>query len=597
MHGSVEFLARFYRVEWQRIGAKMSEGTRSSAFSRPKPDPRGFETTPMYQPPMTRMAPMSAIKRMPDTPVRRPINPDLTSRKLLLSSSKKAPRSGSPRVASPGSTTFNRRKRYKDAPDATSPIRLTVPPVSPLRDLTSSAVACDNSEGGDSFQYEDFYNSEDDEVDDEEDTLPVNTIPNLSPAVDELDQGNSGRVLAVTCLDNGKRYALKEHREFVSTSSRESALRELQLWDSLKHPRIIRFFRAWQDDAKLFILMRLCESGTLERFARGYLVRYGAVDSLQMRVAFRDCCSALAHMHANNCVHMDIKPANICLSRGRALLCDFDLVRRAGEIFTDVTDRTYIALEVEQGADYLVHPSADMFSLGISFLELVASIELPKNGERWNLLRTQTPNMSDYPRARDHSELFQIIQRCMSRHPGERPDAKDLLAEQCLDVPSDARLVPLEENEPIKINPYARPASATFAMSPRSLDLPRSGFEALIASPVNRSPVVSRNASRNPSPFGHQKQLDFSSNCTSPYNEGMTLDENTLSDRFTSQAVVTPRPGGTPVPGQLSRASSPRFITSSPQFFMTAALSVTVAPAEKRPSLLAPAPSAAPSHV
>ncbi len=49
-------------------------------------------------------------------------------------------------------------------------------------------------------------------------------------------------------------------------------------------------------------------------------------------------------------------------------------------------DPRYLAPEVLRGSDFIT-PAADIFSLGITILELATDLELPNSGEGWHLLR------------------------------------------------------------------------------------------------------------------------------------------------------------------------------------------------------------------
>ena len=69
--------------------------------------------------------------------------------------------------------------------------------------------------------------------------------------------------------------------------------------------------------------------------------------------------------------------------------------------------------------------ACDVFSLGVTLLEMATDLDLPKNGQLWQELRTNGPN----PGITKHltPELRRVITLMMTKDPDRRPGVKQLL--------------------------------------------------------------------------------------------------------------------------------------------------------------------------
>ena len=87
----------------------------------------------------------------------------------------------------------------------------------------------------------------------------------------------------------------------------------------------------------------------------------------------------------------------------------------------------YLAPEVLSG---IFSKACDIFSLGITLLELATDVDLPKGGQLWHDLRSRGPDPSltiDL-----QPELRRVIQLMMTRDPDRRPGVKQLLELPCV---------------------------------------------------------------------------------------------------------------------------------------------------------------------
>ncbi len=139
----------------------------------------------------------------------------------------------------------------------------------------------------------------------------------------ELGAGGMATVYLAEDLKHRRRVALKLLRpELTAQLGPERFLQEIALTASLQHPHILPLFDSGSIDGQLFYVMPYVDGETLrERIARGPIPMDEALDIL------RDIARALAYAHAQGVVHRDIKPDNVLLSSGTAVVSDFGIAK------------------------------------------------------------------------------------------------------------------------------------------------------------------------------------------------------------------------------------------------------------------------------
>ncbi len=90
----------------------------------------------------------------------------------------------------------------------------------------------------------------------------------------------------------------------------------------LSHPNIIKVLEAFEANNTVYYAMEYCEGGSLNEIIES---QNGLAESKALAY-MEQIASALSFMHSKNTIHLDLKPANIMLSkRGDAILIDFGL--------------------------------------------------------------------------------------------------------------------------------------------------------------------------------------------------------------------------------------------------------------------------------
>ncbi|MGH7623916.1 MAG: serine/threonine-protein kinase, partial [Gemmatimonadaceae bacterium] len=103
---------------------------------------------------------------------------------------------------------------------------------------------------------------------------------------------------------------------------RSRFLREAQTAAQLNHPNIVPIYSVDEQNGLVFFVMTLVEGESLAtRFSRGPLEIEDA------RRILAEVADALEYAHAHGVVHRDIKPDNILLSGGSAMVTDFGVAK------------------------------------------------------------------------------------------------------------------------------------------------------------------------------------------------------------------------------------------------------------------------------
>lgn len=210
----------------------------------------------------------------------------------------------------------------------------------------------------------------------------------------EVASGGMATVFRAVDQSLGRVVAVKVLRPEMATATGEARfLREARTMASFSHPNVVSIHDADQRDGLSYYVMDLVEGETLrQRLERG---------PLDGRDAFRlgrDLLAALDRIHAAGIIHRDVKPSNIFLVDGRALLADFGIVHV--EVSTDdaLTEEgwapaTPAYMSPEQALGEPVVPASDLYSLGLVLYEALA-------GKRWrHLAAPESGDWSKIPAA------------------------------------------------------------------------------------------------------------------------------------------------------------------------------------------------------
>ncbi|MEP6590653.1 MAG: protein kinase [Gemmatimonadota bacterium] len=252
----------------------------------------------------------------------------------------------------------------------------------------------------------------------------------------EAGRGGMAVVYLAWDLRHGRPVALKVLRpEIGSDLGAERFLREIQITSRLSHPHVLAVLDSGLHPlpgggALPFYVMPFIEGPTLgDRLTDG--TKLPIDEALQIAA---EVAEALQYAHAHGVIHRDIKPGNILLHEGHALVADFGVARFLDAGSTVVTTvgmaiGTMHYMSPEQfTADPQIDGRSDVYALGCVLFEMLAG-EPPFSGSTPAAVcaRHQVERPRDLRRLR--TGVSAAIQRVVAKALAKRPDDRYASAE------------------------------------------------------------------------------------------------------------------------------------------------------------------------
>ncbi len=144
------------------------------------------------------------------------------------------------------------------------------------------------------------------------------------PIERELGRGGMATVYLAHDPKHGRLVAVKVFRPELATSvGAERFLREIQVAARLTHPHILPLHDSGEVEGLLYYVMPYIDGESL----RDRLQREHRLEPDQALVLGREVADALDYAHQHGVVHRDMKPENILLADGQAVVADFGIAR------------------------------------------------------------------------------------------------------------------------------------------------------------------------------------------------------------------------------------------------------------------------------
>ncbi len=266
----------------------------------------------------------------------------------------------------------------------------------------------------------------------------------------ELTRGGTATVYVARDTRHGRRVALKVLEPALGAGmSTERFLREIRVTAGLTHPHILPLHDSGEAAGLLYYVMPYVDGETL----RDQLARRGALPVDEAVRVLREVADALAYAHGRGVVHRDVKPANILVHGGHALVADFGIaraVRHAREaqdpnppdepprpthgagtdtltaVGTSPGTPAYMA--PEQASGDTLDERADLYALGVVAYEMLAGAHpfgarTPREAIAAHLGEPPPPlaaRRPDVPPA-----LAALVEQLLAKNPADRPPSAE----------------------------------------------------------------------------------------------------------------------------------------------------------------------------
>jgi serine/threonine-protein kinase len=246
----------------------------------------------------------------------------------------------------------------------------------------------------------------------------------------ELGRGGMAVVYLARDRKHDRAVAIKILRaEIVVGPATQRFLLEIQILARLQHPHILALLDSGTTDEaspRPFYVMPYVDGETL----RHRLSREGQLAVPEALRLVRETGEALHYAHQQGLIHRDVKPENILLSQGHALVADFGIARAAGVAAGDRLTRAGMSMGTpaymspEQAAgDEEVDARADQYSLACVLYELLAG-QPPFTGPSANAVLSRqvldpVPPLTTL-RPGVPGSVRRAVERALSKAPADR---------------------------------------------------------------------------------------------------------------------------------------------------------------------------------
>ena len=228
----------------------------------------------------------------------------------------------------------------------------------------------------------------------------------------EVGQGGMAIVYRARDLKHDRLVAIKVLKpELANALGPDRFLREIKLTAQLSHPHILPLLDSGEADGLIYYVMPFVEGETL----RHRLLRDGKLPLDEALRITREVADGLESAHRRGVIHRDVKPENILLEEGHAVVADFGIARAVAESSEQKLTATGIAVGTPEymspeqmlgGRGGTIDARTDVYALAAVLHELLTGAP-PKHG-----------TLADRPEI--PGDVARVLRRAMDDDPARR---------------------------------------------------------------------------------------------------------------------------------------------------------------------------------
>ncbi|MBC7897385.1 MAG: protein kinase, partial [Cytophagaceae bacterium] len=266
----------------------------------------------------------------------------------------------------------------------------------------------------------------------------------------ELGGGGMSRVFVADEVTLGRSVVVKLLSPDIAASVNADRFKqEIKLAANLRHPHIVPLLSAGTADGMLYYTMPYISGESLaSRLANA--PRFSVHEAVELAEEVAD---ALDYAHRQGVVHRDIKPGNVLLEGGHAVVTDFGIARAVQQVgVPDALTQTGFILGTptymspEQGSGDATDGRSDVYALACVLHEMLSGSP-PFTGPTMQAILVQhlvhpppVINRDDVPQS-----LRNVLHRALAKSPQDRFQSASELREalKAIDVRTISREVPI----------------------------------------------------------------------------------------------------------------------------------------------------------
>ncbi len=240
----------------------------------------------------------------------------------------------------------------------------------------------------------------------------------------ELGRGGMATVYLAEEARHSRRLAVKVlHPDLAATVGADRFVREIKTTAGLSHPHILPLFDSGEADGFLYYVMPYVEGESLrQRLDREH--QLPVEDALRITSEVAD---ALGFAHTRGVIHRDVKPENILLEAGHAVVADFGVAKAIADAEVEALTVTglvvgtlqYMSPEQAAGEQDLDGRS-DIYSLGCVAYEMLGG-DPPFADARGQALRARKVVEAPLPLRHLREKVPAHLERAVARALGTAP--------------------------------------------------------------------------------------------------------------------------------------------------------------------------------